>query len=72
MLLLDIGLPRLSGYEIAKRVRSDDSLRNVVIIAITGYGQADDRARAMASGFDHYLTKPVEFGDLRRLFRVTS
>jgi len=72
VLLLDIGLPRLSGYEIAKRVRSDDSLRNVVIIAITGYGQADDRARAMASGFDHYLTKPVEFGDLRRLFRVTS
>jgi PAS domain S-box-containing protein len=72
VLLLDIGLPRLSGYEIAKLVRSDDSLRNVVIIAITGYGQAEDRARAMASGFDHYLTKPVEFGELRRLFRVTT
>ena len=72
VLLLDIGLPRLSGYEIAKRIRSDDSLRNVVIIAITGYGQAEDRARAMASGFDHYLTKPVEFGELRRLFRVTT
>jgi CheY-like chemotaxis protein len=72
VLLLDIGLPRLSGYEIAKLVRSDESLRNVVIIAITGYGQAEDRARAMASGFDHYLTKPVEFGELRRLFRVTT
>jgi CheY-like chemotaxis protein/anti-sigma regulatory factor (Ser/Thr protein kinase) len=72
VLLLDIGLPRLSGYEIAKLIRSDDSLRNVVIIAITGYGQAEDRARAMASGFDHYLTKPVEFGELRRLFRVTT
>jgi CheY-like chemotaxis protein len=72
VLLLDLGLPRLSGYEIAKLVRSDDSLRNVVIIAITGYGQAEDRARAMASGFDHYLTKPVEFGELRRLFRVAT
>jgi PAS domain S-box-containing protein len=72
VLLLDIGLPRLSGYEIAKTIRSDDSLRSVVIIAITGYGQAEDRARAMASGFDHYLTKPVEFGELRRLFRVAT
>ncbi len=72
VLLLDIGLPRLSGYDIAKEIRSDDSLRNVVIIAITGYGQPEDRARAMASGFDHYLTKPVEFGELRRLFRVAT
>jgi PAS domain S-box-containing protein len=72
VLLLDIGLPRLSGYDIAKEIRSDDSLRKVIIIAITGYGQPEDRARAMASGFDHYLTKPVEFGELRRLFRVTT
>jgi PAS domain S-box-containing protein len=72
VLLLDIGLPRLSGYDIAKEIRNDDALRKVVIIAITGYGQPEDRARALASGFDHYLTKPVEFGELRRLFRVTS
>jgi PAS domain S-box-containing protein len=72
VLLLDIGLPRLSGYEIAKQIRADASLREVIIIAITGYGQAGDRERALAVGFDHYLTKPVEFGDLRRLFRVTT
>jgi PAS domain S-box-containing protein len=72
VLLLDIGLPRLSGYEIAKQIRGDDSLRHVTIIAITGYGQPDDRTRALAAGFDHYLTKPVEFGALRRLFRVTT
>jgi len=72
VLLLDIGLPRLSGYEIAKQIRGDESLRHVTIIAITGYGQADDRTRALAAGFDHYLTKPVEFSALRRLFRVTT
>ena len=72
VLLLDIGLPKLSGYEIAKQVRGDQSLSGVTIIAITGYGQAGDRARALAAGFDHYLTKPVEFGELRRLLRVTT
>jgi len=71
-LLLDIGLPRMNGYEIAKQVREDKALRNVTIIAITGYGQANDRALASAAGFDHHLTKPVEFHSLQKLFRVTT
>ena len=71
-LLLDIGLPRMNGYEIAKQVREDKTLRNVTIIAITGYGQANDRARTSAAGFDHHLTKPVEFHSLQKLFRVTT
>jgi PAS domain S-box-containing protein len=71
-LLLDIGLPRMNGYEIAKQVREDNTLRHVTIIAITGYGQANDRARASAAGFDHHLTKPVEFHSLQKLFRVTT
>jgi PAS domain S-box-containing protein len=71
-LLLDIGLPRMNGYEIAKQVREDKTLRNVTIIAITGYGQASDRVRASAAGFDHHLTKPVEFHSLQKLFRVTT
>jgi PAS domain S-box-containing protein len=71
-LLLDIGLPRMNGYEIAKQVREDKTLCNVTIIAITGYGQASDRACASAAGFDHHLTKPVEFQSLQTLFRVTS
>jgi PAS domain S-box-containing protein len=71
-LLLDIGLPRMNGYEIAKQVREDKALRNVTIIAITGYGQVNDRARASAAGFDHHLTKPVEFHSLQKLFRVTT
>ena len=71
-LLLDIGLPRMNGYEIAKQVREDKTLCNVTIIAITGYGQANDRARASAAGFDHHLTKPVELQSLQQLFRVTT
>jgi CheY-like chemotaxis protein len=71
-LLLDIGLPRMNGYEIAKQVREDEALRNVTIIAITGYGQVNDRALASAAGFDHHLTKPVEFHSLQKLFRVTT
>jgi len=47
-------------------------VRRTVLTASASTGQAEDRARAMASGFDHYLTKPVEFGELRRLFRVTN
>jgi PAS domain S-box-containing protein len=68
-LLLDIGLPRLSGYEIAASVRSDPRLSGTTIVAITGYGQLHDRARTAAVGFDHHLTKPVEFSALQELFR---
>ena len=71
-LLLDIGLPSMNGYEIAKQVREDKALRDVTIVAITGYGQVNDRARASAAGFDHHLTKPVEFHSLQKLFRVTT
>ena len=68
-LLLDIGLPRLSGYEIAASVRADPALKDTTIVAITGYGQLHDRARTAAVGFDHHLTKPVEFKALQELFR---
>jgi CheY-like chemotaxis protein/nitrogen-specific signal transduction histidine kinase len=71
-LLLDIGLPRLNGYEIAQQVRRDPQLADSTIIAITGYGQAQDRARASVAGFDHHLTKPVEFPALQRLLRVST
>ena len=58
--LLDIGMPGLSGYEVAQRVRSSPSGRSVVLIAITGWGQDSDKARALESGFDHHFTKPIE------------
>ena len=71
-LLLDIGLPRLSGYDIAASVRGDPRLRDTTIVAITGYGQVHDRARTAAVGFDHHLTKPVEFSALQELFRAKA
>jgi PAS domain S-box-containing protein len=71
-LLLDIGLPRLNGYDIAASVRGDPELKDTTIVAITGYGQVHDRARTAAVGFDHHLTKPVEFSALQELFRAKA
>jgi PAS domain S-box-containing protein len=71
-LLLDIGLPRLNGYDIAARVRADPLLKDTTIVAITGYGQLHDRARTAAVGFDYHLTKPVEFSALQELFRAKA
>jgi CheY-like chemotaxis protein len=58
--LLDIGLPHLSGYDIARHIRSTRG-GEVVLIAITGWGQEEDRRRARDAGFDHHFTKPADF-----------
>jgi CheY-like chemotaxis protein/nitrogen-specific signal transduction histidine kinase len=67
IVLLDIGLPEIDGYEIARRIRASPDQRHVRLIALTGYGQADDRQRATTSGFDAHLVKPVEFSALQRV-----
>ncbi len=64
--LLDIGLPKLNGYELAKRLRKS-SAATLKLVAITGWGQADDKRRAAAAGFDHHLTKPVDFDTMRAI-----
>ena len=69
VVLLDIGLPTMNGYEIATRIRADPALKGTMLVAVTGYGQMHDRARASASGFDHHLVKPVEFRALQDLLR---
>jgi CheY-like chemotaxis protein len=66
IVLLDIGLPEIDGYEIARRIRASPHYRHMHLIALTGYGQAEDRQRAKASGFDAHLVKPVEFSSLQR------
>ena len=63
--LLDIGLPDLNGYELARRLRETEHGRGMRLIAATGWGQEKDRQRAFAAGFDHHLTKPIDFERLR-------
>jgi len=67
VVLLDVGMPGLDGYEVARRLRERPSTRDVVIIAVTGYGAEGDRRRARAAGFDHHLTKPVEVASVEDL-----
>ncbi|HUP31080.1 MAG TPA: response regulator [Usitatibacter sp.] len=64
--LLDIGLPKLSGYDIARHVRGKRGGK-VLLVAITGWGQEDDRNRAREAGFDHHFTKPADFDKLLSL-----
>jgi PAS domain S-box-containing protein len=69
LVLLDIGLPGMSGYEVARRLRSLDALKGMRIAAMTGYGQEEDRRRSLDAGFDQHLVKPVELSDLDRLLK---
>lgn len=64
--LVDIGLPGMNGYEIAKRVR-DEAGSEIYLVALTGYGQAEDREHAIAAGFDVHLTKPADMVDLQNV-----
>ena len=65
--VLDIGMPDLDGYDTARRIRATGWGATVVLIAQTGWGQADDRQRSFAAGFDHHLVKPVDVETLERL-----
>lgn len=64
---LDIGLPGMDGYEVAERLRELPHAKDAVLIAITGYGQDDDRLRSVRAGIDHHLVKPVAPDALRSL-----
>jgi len=67
VVLLDIGLPTLNGYEVCRRIRARPWGASVVLIALTGWGQEDDRRRSHEAGFDGHLVKPVEYADLMSL-----
>ena len=67
VLLLDIGLPKLNGYEVCRRIRKQSWGKNIVLIAVTGWGQDDDRRRSKEAGFDHHLVKPVDPQALMKL-----
>jgi signal transduction histidine kinase/ActR/RegA family two-component response regulator len=65
--LLDIGLPGIDGHELARRLRALPATAQTLLVAVTGYGQAQDRAASTRAGFDHHLVKPVDMADLERI-----
>jgi signal transduction histidine kinase/ActR/RegA family two-component response regulator len=67
VVLLDLGLPRMSGYEVCRRLREGHFANGPLVVALTGYGQDEDRRRTREAGFDHHLVKPVNPDELREL-----
>jgi PAS domain S-box-containing protein len=67
VVLLDIGLPKLNGYEACRRIRALPNGKKIILIAVTGWGQDDDRRRSHNAGFDHHLVKPVESQSLMQM-----
>jgi signal transduction histidine kinase/CheY-like chemotaxis protein len=67
MIVMDLGMPCMDGYEAARRIRSQPGSKEVLMIALTGWGQSDARQRTIEAGFDHHLIKPVNFDEIRRL-----
>ena len=67
VVLLDIGMPKLNGYDVCRQIREQPWGRDILIVAVTGWGQEGDKRRAREAGFDHHLTKPVDPADLQKL-----
>ena len=67
MILVDIGLPGMSGYELARRLRVEPVTAKALVVAVSGYGRDEDKRQARAAGFDHYLVKPIDPGALQNL-----
>ena len=67
VILLDIGLPKLNGYEAARKIREQPWGKNMVLVALTGWGQDEDRQKSKEAGFNGHLVKPVELAALMKL-----
>jgi len=66
---VDIGLPTLNGYEVARRIRKQPGAADMLLVALSGYGQPDDKRKALAAGFDAHLTKPADLDDIAALLK---
>ncbi len=69
LIFLDLGMPKLTGYEVCRRLRQESQEKRVVIVALTGWGLAEDRRKSFAAGFDAHLVKPVDPDSLLRTLR---
>ena len=67
LILLDIGIPVMNGYEICQEMRKDPALKNTFIVAQTGWGESEHRQRSKAAGFDYHLVKPVNIETLQKI-----
>jgi CheY-like chemotaxis protein len=72
VVLCDLGLPGMTGYEVGAKLREEPHLKNTRLIAVSGYGQEEDQRRSREAGFDLHLTKPVDFEELWRLLPVQA
>jgi CheY-like chemotaxis protein len=72
VVLLDIGMPVMDGFEVARRIRENRSNDHVVLVALTGWGQAEDRNRTRAAGFNHHLVKPADITTIQTLLGTVS
>ena len=72
VVLLDIGLPGLNGFEVAKQLRQQPSLQNAVLVAMTGYGGVNDLQRSFDAGFDHHLVKPGDFAKVMQILTTVA
>ena len=70
--ILDIGLPDMTGYDVAKRMRLIPSMQKTLLVALTGWGTQDDRQRTRDAGFDRHLTKPAELPAVEELLRTAE
>ncbi len=70
LILMDLGLPKIDGWEDARRLKADAETRQIPIIALTGYAMEDDREKALAAGCDEYFTKPAAFKRLQEMIET--
>jgi len=68
IVLLDIGLPGMNGFEVARALRAEPTTRDCLLVAVSGYGQAEDQRQSQEAGFDRHLVKPVDLMVLQEIF----
>jgi CheY-like chemotaxis protein len=72
VVFLDLGMPGMDGYDVARQLREDPELKRVVLVAMTGWGQEEDRRRSRQAGFDSHLVKPAELKELEQVLHGKS